>query len=311
VTIAAVTGANGFIGRRLCEHLEREGWEVRHVVRRDFERGAVREAFRGVSVVVHAAGATRAPTVAELRSSNVELTRRVVSDANEAGVDRFIFLSSQAAAGPAPSRDAPVTERQPACPIEDYGRGKLDAERVVMSTRAGAWTILRPASVYGPGDRDFLALFRLARHGVAVHPGNRAHWISIVHVDDLVRAVSAAATLVSAAGATAFVANDEPAQWAELFRVAASASGRASAELAIDFQVPSTLVRAAALVGDAAARLTGRAGLLTSGKVALSEAPYWICSNAQAKQLLGFQPEVELRDGFADTHRWYLEHGWL
>jgi nucleoside-diphosphate-sugar epimerase len=311
VTIAAVTGANGFIGRRLSERMERDGWEVRRVVRRDFERGAVREAFRGASVVVHAAGATRAPTVAELRSSNVDLTRRVVNDANGAGVDRFIFLSSQAAAGPAPSRDEPVTERQPPHPIEDYGRSKLAAEQVVTSTAAGGWTVLRPASVYGPGDRDFLALFRLARHGVAIHPANRAHWISVVHVDDLVRAILAAATLGSAAGATIFIANDEPAQWAELFRIAARASGRASAELAIDVEVPSTLVRAAALVGDAAARLTGRAGLLTSGKVALSEAPYWICSNAQAKQSLGFQPEVELRDGFVDTHRWYLEHGWL
>lgn len=291
--------------------MERQGWEVRRIVRRDFERGVVREAFRGASVVVHAAGATRAPTVAELRKSNVELTRRVVDDANEAGVGRFIFLSSQAAAGPAPSRDAPVSERQPPSPTEDYGRSKLDAEQVVMSARGGTWTILRPSSVYGPGDRDFLTLFRLAQHGIAVHPGNRSHWISIVHVDDLVRAVLAAATLDSAPGATLFIANDEPAQWAELFRIAAQASGRASAELAIDFQVPSTLVRAAALVGDAAARLTGRAGLLTSGKVALSEAPYWICSNAQAKQSLGFQPEVELRDGFADTHRWYLEHGWL
>ena len=268
--------------------MERQGWEVRRIVRRDFERGVVREAFRGASVVVHAAGATRAPTVAELRKSNVELTRRVVDDANEAGVGRFIFLSSQAAAGPAPSRDAPVSERQPPSPTEDYGRSKLDAEQVVMSARGGTWTILRPSSVYGPGDRDFLTLFRLAQHGIAVHPGNRSHWISIVHVDDLVRAVLAAATLDSAPGATLFIANDEPAQWAELFRIAAQASGRASAELAIDFQVPSTLVRAAALVGDAAARLTGRAGLLTSGKVALSEAPYWICSNAQAKQSLGF-----------------------
>ncbi|MFI5227654.1 MAG: NAD-dependent epimerase/dehydratase family protein [Gemmatimonadales bacterium] len=309
--IAAVTGANGFIGRRLCERLERAGWEVRSIVRRDFERGAVSDAFRGAAVVIHAAGATRAPTAAELRASNVELTRRVVDEANRAGVARLMVLSSQAAAGPAAALDAPVDELQTPAPIEAYGQSKLDAEQVVRSTSDVPWTILRPASVYGPGDRDFLPLFRLAGRGIAIHPANRAHWISIVHVDDLIDAISGAAASDAAAGATLFIANDEPAQWSELFKLAARASGRLSAELAIDIEVPITLVRAAALVGDAVARVTGHAGLLTSRKAALSEPRYWICSNAQAKRTLGFEPKVELRDGFADTHRWYREHAWL
>jgi nucleoside-diphosphate-sugar epimerase len=204
-----------------------------------------------------------------------------------------------------------VDERQAAAPIEAYGQSKLDAEQVVRSSSEVAWTILRPASVYGPGDRDFLTLFRLARRGIAVHPANRDHWISILHVDDLADAVMSTFASDAAVGATLFIANDEPAQWAELFRLAARASGRMSAELAIDIEVPSTLVRAAALVGDAVARVTGRAGLLTSRKAALGEPRYWICSNAQAKRTLGFEPKVELRDGFVDTHRWYREHGWL
>jgi nucleoside-diphosphate-sugar epimerase len=309
--VVAVTGANGFIGRRLCERLEHAGWEVRPVVRSDFERSAVSDAFRGATVVIHAAGATRAPTVAGLRESNVELARRVVNEANRAAVARLIVLSSQAAAGPAAALDAPVDERHAPAPIEAYGRSKLDAEHVVQSASDVAWTILRPASVYGPGDRDFLMLFRLARRGIAIHPANREHWISILHVDDLVDALMSAAMGEAAAGATLFVANDEPAQWAELFRLAARASGRLSAELAIDIEVPSTLVRAAALVGDGLSRVTGHAGLLTSRKAALSAPRYWICSNAQAKRTLGFEPKVELRDGFADTHRWYREHGWL
>jgi nucleoside-diphosphate-sugar epimerase len=308
--IVAVTGANGFIGRRLCERFERDGAEARPVTRADFANGAMPELVRAADVVVHAAGATRGPSIAELRESNVELTRRVVEAANGGGARRLVFISSQAAAGPAASRDAPVVESATAAPIEAYGASKLDAEEVVRRGCAMPWVTLRPASVYGPGDRDFFALFRLARRGIAVHPANRRQWISIVHVDDVVDTIVLAATS-SVEREAMFVANDEPAQWSELFRLAASAAGRASPELAVDVELPSALVRAGAAVGDAWARVTGKAGLLTSRKVALSRPPFWVCSNSKAKQLLGFTPRVELRDGFVETFRWYRAQGWL
>src|SRR5512144_3001877 len=110
--IVAVTGANGFIGQHLVRRFSGAGWETRAVVRRDFEvnAGELERRFDGADVVVHAAGATRAPTVAGLRDSNVRLTARVIDAARRAGAGRLVVISSQAAAGPATSRDAPVTE---------------------------------------------------------------------------------------------------------------------------------------------------------------------------------------------------------
>ena len=101
--IAAVTGANGFIGQHLVRRFSGAGWEARAVVRRDFdiESGELARRFDGADVVVHAAGATRTPTEAGLRDSNVRLTARVIEAAQRAGVGRLVFISSQAAAGPA------------------------------------------------------------------------------------------------------------------------------------------------------------------------------------------------------------------
>lgn len=306
--IAAITGANGFIGQHLVRRFRAAGWDVRPVVRGDFESDELDHRFAGADVVVHAAGATRAPTHAQLRASNVGLTRRVIEAARRGHVRRLVFISSQAAAGPATSRDASTTEKTPPAPIEEYGRSKLEAERLVVGATDLDPVILRPSAVYGPGDRDFLAMFRLARFGIALHPGNRDHWISIVHVDDVVTAVMSAATERRSAGRTYFLANDEPLQWQQLFRGAARCANRS---LAVDLEVPAALVRFAAEIGDVAAKMTGSAGLLTSEKVALGAARYWICSNGLARRELGFNPGVELDRGLRETYEWYRAHNWL
>src|SRR5581483_8072395 len=126
--LVAVTGAGGFIGGHLVRGLEARGWRVRPLLRPDCSPDKIERALAGVDVVVHAAAKTRAPTVAELVASNVDLTRRVAEAANRANAKRVILLSSQAAAGPAVALDRPVTEADAPSPIEEYGKTKLAAE---------------------------------------------------------------------------------------------------------------------------------------------------------------------------------------
>jgi nucleoside-diphosphate-sugar epimerase len=306
--IVAVTGSNGFIGRHLVHRFADAGWEARPVVRRDIELGRANECFAGADVVVHAAGATRAPSAGRLHESNVTLTARMLDAARDARVGRFVFISSLAAVGPATSVDAPITEATTVAPIEAYGRSKLDAERLIGATTDLPFTIARPAAVYGPGDRDFFSLFRLARLGIALHPGNRDHWLSIIHVDDLSNAIVQCASAPEAIGRVYCLGNDEPVQWAELFRLAARCAKR---ELRVDVEIPAALVEAGAALGDVVARMTGRAGLLTTEKVALARGRFWTCSSELAARELGFVASTPLQRGLCDTYQWYLEHGWL
>jgi nucleoside-diphosphate-sugar epimerase len=312
VKLVAITGAAGFIGQHLCARLATVASRVQPVVRSDFSLSAgpehLERLFSGADVVIHAAGATRAPTHRQLRDSTVELTRRVVDAATRAGAGRIVFISSQAAAGPASARDRPVTEDMRPAPVEPYGRFKLDAEGVVRGAPGLPFVIVRPASVYGPGDQDFLNLFRLARRRIAIHPANRAQWISVIAARDLVDGVTAAATSQAAVGETFFLCNDEPVQWSGLFKAAARSAGTT---LALDVELPRMVVDAGAAIGDLAAWSSGRAGLLTTNKVALSRPPYWICSNARARRVVGFAPQVTLQAGFEETYRWYRNHGWL
>jgi nucleoside-diphosphate-sugar epimerase len=305
--LVAITGAAGFIGRALVRRFEADGWTVRAVVRRDFESGALDGLVAGADVVVHAAGMTRAPTLARLIESNVRLTARVIDAALRGGAGRLVLISSQAAAGPARSLDEPIVEDTPPAPIEAYGRSKLDAERLLRDSGI-SFCVIRPPAVYGPHDRDFLAMFRLAARGIAIHPGNRSHWISIAHVDDIARGVTLASSHPAALGRTYFLANDQPIQWGDLFQAAANSAQRT---LRANVQLPAWLVRAAAGVGDAVSVVTGRASLLTSGKVALAVPRFWTCSGERIRRELGFTPTITLERGLAETYSWYRTNRWL
>jgi len=328
--IVAVTGANGFIGSHLAETYAREGHDVRALMRRgrvlpadvreverlravpvDYDDARdLRRVLSDADLVIHAAGATRAPPPARLglMRANVGITRRIARAVAPSSA-KLVFISSQAASGPASSAARPVRESDQPAPIEAYGSSKHEAERAMAEeldrTR---WTVVRPVAVYGPRERDFVALFRAARRGFAVHPGNRHQSIAMVHVDDLVRAIMAAAREPLAMGRRYFIGNAEPITWRELFRAAAEAS---DARIRVDVQIPGLVVDLIARGGDLRARITREPGLLTTQKVALAKPRWWHCSVDAARSDLGYVSRIPLADGLRATYAWYRQAGWL
>ena len=322
--IAVVTGASGFIGRNLVGRLLGDGHEVRCLVRTrggqappgstaaliDFEDPdslARCTALDGADVLFHLASATRARSAADFARANVTPTRSLLSALAARGLSsRFVHVSSQAAAGPASARDRPVREEDAAHPVEEYGRSKLHAERLVQDSTL-SWTIVRPCSVYGRFDRDFLRLFQFARRGLVVYPGVRQHWLSLLHVDDVVDGLMAAARTKAAERRLYFLSSKQPVQWVELGREIARAAGSPAWHL----NVPGALVSAAAHIGDLAGRFTVETPLLNSNKAALSRHPYWVCDGARAEAELGWRQTRSLPDALRDTYLWYEQSGWL
>ncbi len=199
-----VTGASGFIGRRLCEAL-RTGARVRAVVRRDGVDGPWDEVVRadlardelprgacdGAVAVFHFAG--KAHALSERRGDddeyqrvNVDGTRRVLEAAARAGVARVVFASSVKAMGEGDGDPVPQTP---------YGRSKLAAEEWVL--RGGFVrepVVLRPALVYGPGVGGNLGgMLRAVARGRFPVPPRIDNRRAMIHVDDVVRAALASA----------------------------------------------------------------------------------------------------------------------
>lgn len=324
--IAVVTGGSGFIGRHLVNRLLAGGHEVRclirpsggppppgaarHPVRFDIPRSLLQcEALDGADIVFHLAGATKAVSPAAFVEANVSPARHLLGALVARRLQpRFVFVSSQAAAGPAPALHRPVEEMDPPRPVEAYGRSKLEAERVVESfSDHVATTIVRPCAVFGAHDRDFLVLFRLADRGVVAYPGTATHWLSLLHVDDVVTGILAAATVPAAVGRTYFLAPSQPVQWRELGRHVAAATGRAVRHV----NVPPPLVRIASVAGDLAGRLMRRPTLANRYKAELARHPFWVCSADRARKELAFSATRSLPEAVAETYLWYRQTGWL
>lgn len=213
----AVTGAAGFIGGHLLERLRRDGHESRtldlkplggddhrggdHRIGDIRDPGALATLIRpGVDVVVHlAALAGVRPSLArpgDYLSCNAEGTLRVLLAAAEAGVRRVVLASSSSVYG---SRSAPAREDDPLAPLSPYAASKVAAEAL-----AASWAlrgvlevaVVRPFTVYGPGQRRDMAISRFLSLAAAGEPIPMWDFVrDFTYVEDVVAGISSAMTV--------------------------------------------------------------------------------------------------------------------
>ncbi|HPG40495.1 MAG TPA: NAD-dependent epimerase/dehydratase family protein [bacterium] len=325
--LSLVTGSNGFIGSTLVEALLKKQIQVRCLVRKtsdlrwlqgldvDYVYGELRDpaslaaAVAGTDLVFHLAGVTRAKDEAGFMDANVQGTENLLAACKQHGPShlKFIFASSQAAGGPgAPNR--PLTEFDTPQPISQYGKSKLLAEQAVLNYADSlAVTVIRPPSVYGPKDKDILAMFKMIDKGVALLPGSGKSQASMVYIDDLVAGLLLAAEQPAANGKVFYIAGDEQYDWRTITTLMAAALGKKPLRLS----VPLPLLDVIAFFSELGAKISHKPALLNRDKVLEMKQASWLCSNARAKQELGFAPHTSLAQGCSLTAAWYRQMGWL
>lgn len=214
-----ITGSNGFVGNALCILLKTEGRNYRCAVRTQAQMenpivvGDIgsdtdwSEALNGVGTVIHTAARAHVmkdevpDPLAEYRKVNVDGTLNLARQAAEAGVKRFIFISSIKVngeqtfphPGPLPEGEGKVacfTEQDTPAPEDAYGISKLEAEQGLqqLAEETGMEVaIIRPPLVYGPGVKgNFATLMRLVEKGLPLPLGAVHNKRSLVALDNLV-----------------------------------------------------------------------------------------------------------------------------
>lgn len=335
-----VTGAGGFIGRRLVRRLvelccpatclvrvgsridELQASGVPLVTGDVTDRESVAKALEQsrAGTVFHLAGLVRALHGCELMRVNADGVDAVAAAcAGRARPPVLVVVSSLAASGPC-DVSRPHVEGDAPAPVSSYGRSKLAGEQAAQHhADAVPITIVRPPIVFGPGDRGMLDMFRsIARRRLHVVPGRGDQRLSLVHVDDLVEGLLLAAATgerlpkVSPPAPTGkgiyFIAGDEQPTHMQLGAAIAAALDGGSPTIV---QLPRLAMKMVGMCGDMTARLRRRPVWLSSDKIAEALAGSWTCSSTKAHEQLGWCGTAPLTDRLRETAQWYRQAGWL
>ncbi len=322
---ALVTGATGFVGSHLVERLLAAQVEVMCLLRPssrvdslaglplEFARAAendvqaIAAALKGKDLVFHVAGLTRSRTLAPYMAANKDFTCSMLEATIDAGAGgkKFIYVSSLAAAGPAPTPQ-PLDETYTPQPIGHYGISKLEAERACLAAADKLdVTIIRPPAVYGPRDTNFLPMFRTAaKMGIVPLVASGKKQLSLVHVSDLVEGIYQAACCKASAGKTYFISGST-----HTFNEFADALAVALEKPLRKLIIPGLLARLIGEVGELKWLLTGRPQIICRRKMRDALQDRWICTDQRARADFGFSPKVDLVTGLRHTARWYIEQG--
>ncbi|MFG0262677.1 MAG: NAD-dependent epimerase/dehydratase family protein [Novipirellula sp. JB048] len=332
---ALVTGATGFIGAHLVRELTRSGKEVTCLVREHSDRSqleasrprfaigdisdrdSIRRALDGVDVVYHLAGVTKSlrasdyTKINELGVANVSACCRQTDSA-----PTLVVVSSLAAVGPS-AGDRPHRESDTPQPVSDYGRSKLAGERAARRFAADVpTTIVRPPIVLGQGDLNGLEMFKtIARFGFHLVPGWGKDRVSVIHAEDLAKALILASTQGARltpqgddAEGVYFATDEENPTYAELGRMIGRTLGRYHAWV---IRSPKSAVWAIAAFNELASQIVRRPHILNLDKAREATAGSWTCTAAALNRDTGFAPAYSLQQRLAQTTRWYLQQGWL
>ena len=319
-----VTGATGFTGGYLARALLRDGHQVRALVRPGSASAALTDAgievvegqltraddvaaaARGCEQIYHIAAVFRTAGHPDsyYREVNVGGTLNVLEAARRHGCERVVHCSTGGVHGHV--ANPPADENYPFQPDDIYQRTKLEAEMEVTaaSRRGQPVAIFRPGAIYGEGDLRFLKLFRSIQKRQFVMIGTGQTRLHMVHVDDMVQGIMLCGSRPEALGQVFLIAGPEAPTLQEIANVTADIVGVPPPRL----RIPVWPVYSAAWLCEMVCvplRIDPplhrrRVGFFTHHRE---------FDIGKARRLLGFAPQVSVRDGIARTVRWYREQG--
>lgn len=307
-----VTGAGGFVGRALCKHLDTRAGSLFPAVRRgsghrdeivlgDFDshtdwRAVFAPGMKSerVDAVVHLAARvhvmhdTAADPLALYRETNTAATLNLARQAAQAGIKRFVFVSTVKVNGE--GRDAAYVETDVPAPEDAYAISKWEAEqglRQIERETGMEVVVLRPPLVYGPGVKaNFRRLLDTVERGWPLPFGAIDNRRSLLYLGNFVDAIRLCLEHPDAAGQTFLIDDGEPVSTPELIRAVAHAMDKPA-------RLPAVPVGLLKLAGTALGKRAAIERLTGS---------LWVDS-ALIRTRLGWTPPYSMAAGLAETVR--------
>ncbi len=322
-----VTGSTGFVGSRLCRELLEHGYTVNALHRKTSDLSSLtgldvrlvegdindleslRRAMTDVTFVFHIAALFRQAKFPDevYRRVNIEGTENVLRIARDKGVNRVIHCSTVGVHSHIPK--PPANENEPYRPGDIYQETKADGEKISQEWfRSGKLNgvVVRPAMIWGPGDKRTLKLFKgiAKRRFVLIGTGETlVHWVV---VDDLVKGFRLAAENPKAAGQTYIFAGERPVTLKYLISTIAKAIGVKP----LPFRIPAAPIQ---ILGDIVETIC--IPLKIEPPIYRRRVDFFTKTRAfdckKARTELGYQPKLKFEDEVKVIVDWYIDKGWI
>lgn len=325
--IAAVTGANGFVGSHLVDYLLGKNFEVRCIVRKSsnlqwltgkdvkiydcglFDKKGLREAFKDVNYIFHVAGVVKAKDEEGYFKGNVEATKVLLEVASEVkeNIKKFVVVSSQTVSGPALD-GKPVTEDMKPNPLTTYARSKLKQEEVALSYRdIFPVTICRGPAIFGERDTEIFIYFQVFNRGLTTMIGFDKKELSLLHVADLAEGLYLAAVSEKSNGEIYFISSEKFYNWDEVGEITSKVLGKK----AFRIKIPHFIVFTIAAFAQFFAMFSSKPATLNIEKAKDLTQKLWICDTSKAMKELGYRQKVTVEEGIKRTCDWYRQMKWI
>ena len=321
-----VTGGTGFLGIHLVRSLVDDDKQVRvltrsssrahsldscvEIVEGDITNtGACARAMQGIDTVFHLAAAYREPGVSQdhYRQVHVNGTRQLLEIALSQGIEKFVHCSTVGVLSHI--ENPPADETWPHSPGDIYQATKSEAEKLALdfqTTHDFPLTIARPTPIYGPGDMRLLKLFDLIARRRFVFLGAGDVFYHMVYVDDLVRGIRLLAENPRAVGEIFIIGGPDVTTLKELAGLIAEELGVAKPRL----HLPAWPIQ---VLGSVVERVCVPLGL--NPPIYRRRVDFFTKSRSfsidKARTILGYEPQIPIKEGIRLTIEWYRAHGYL
>ncbi|MDR3111572.1 MAG: NAD-dependent epimerase/dehydratase family protein [Elusimicrobiota bacterium] len=317
-----VTGATGFVGSHIVETLLEKKHKIFCFVRKssnlkwiknlgvEYKIGDfidvkfLKSVVKNMDFIVHCAGVVRANSQKEYFEINVENTKNLCESVLSSNpcLKKFIFISSQAAMGPSTESIRKIADAEN--PVSDYGFSKLYAEKQIKKIffEKIPYTIFRPASVYGPRDKDIFIFFNLVHKHLRPFTTTK-RLLQLVFVKDIANAVSNAMENQNTINKTYYLAEKSIYSWEDIARIISTCSNRKTFPLPL----PDFIFKIAGFIAQIVSHISKSPAVLNHQKITEMLQSSWTADTSSSQSDLNVNfTSFEL--GAKITYNWYIDN---
>jgi nucleoside-diphosphate-sugar epimerase len=258
---------------------------------------------KDVDAVVHCAGVVRATSKEEYFKVNVENTKNLCHAIlkNNCNLKKFVFISSQAAMGPSDTKDLKKISNV-GNPISDYGLSKLVAEFEIRKLLFGKvpYTILRPAAIYGPRDKDIYIFFKLVNRHLRPFTVTKK-FLQLVYVKDVAKATSICLKNKRSDNNIYYLADSKEYTWSDVGKIISYVANINT----IPLPIPDFVFKFVGFILGVISNITRKSFVLNNQKISEMLKKYWIAETKPAENDLNIEFTC-LEVASKITYNWYL-----